>query len=267
MATLMYEHMSLGYKPPSGVRVVLCDPDHELRASLRSVIEADSVLVLVGEARSWADCANDLENLSPELLIVRSGLLPRGWAGSIDQDAFSPVVITLCDADLQPVSSACPYNLFLPASPAAVRASLDRAVAEIYDRKLKQLLDLVTRYVAGSASVRPYQSVISVDSEGRNIEVRTESIISITAARKCVSIQSLSGRFTLRKPIHQVATELDPSAFIRIHRSIIVNRRHVHRQILLGRKLSEVILVDGSRYPVGANYRETTADQLKSKSQ
>jgi two-component system LytT family response regulator len=248
-----------------GIRVVLCDPNDEARAALRAIIDGDSLLVVVAESRDWATCETDLEDLVPELLIVRDGLVPLQWSIRMAEDAFAPLVIRLKKSGEAPALACSSNELPLPIDPNMVRTSLDRAVAEIYDRKAKQLLYLVGRYVEASKSALTHDSAITIERDGVRESVDTDTIMAVVAARKCVALHTSSGRSMLREPIRQLATKLDPACFVRIHRSIIINLRHLdHRSV--SDKCSYIVLTDGTRYPVGRNYRQNLATLLRNAS-
>jgi DNA-binding LytR/AlgR family response regulator len=265
MAAATYEIEAGSRQKLRGMRVVVCDPDQQVRASLRAAIEADSSLVLAAEACSWAECEIDLAFALPELLIVRSSMLPRGWGCNSRQDGSFPVVILLHDAATQPASGEDYGRMPLPIDPRTSGPALNCAVAEIYRRKTMQLSDLLSHYMAGLGEVRRYPSTIAVERDAMSIELPTESILAVVAARKSVRIYSARGSFLLRKPIHQLAEELDPSLFVRIHRSIIVNLNHLDASALAEDRSSHVVLSDGTRYPIGLNYRESIARLLISR--
>jgi len=263
MATAMCARESTAGGQLGGIWVVLCDPEHDVRARVRSAIERDPMLHLVGESGIWRECETHLDTLLPDLLIVRSNLLPFDWSRRVEDDLFSPVVITLRERRPQLLGLLPGNDLTLPAEPEAIRKFLNKAVMDIYDRKVKQLLDLVSRYVDGSGALHSYPSVIAVERDGQSTDLATEAILSITAARKCVSIESTSGRFLLREPIHQLAARLDPSIFLRIHRSIIINCRYIDSSASLEGKC-QIVLKDGSKHPVGPNHRGVVAGILES---
>ncbi len=251
----------------AGIRVAVCEPNSAIRAQLRAVIDSDPLLILAGESHSWADCEACLEEMVPELLIARSDLIPSDWRSRIDRDSFLPVVISLRPTTTFPNGGRRYNDLRVPAEPPIIKTSLDRAVRDVYERKAKQLLYLVDRYVAGSQWLSPYKTFLQVERDGNRIDLYTDSIVSIVAARKHVSIHSTNGHFMLREPIHQIASRLDPGFFVRIHRSIIINLRQIDRSMLLTAQSSEVFLSDGSRYRVGPNYREALADALRLRQQ
>lgn len=251
----MYASSPIASGYVGGIRVVLCEPVDEVRAVLRSVIESDSLLLVAAESRDWASCLADVEDFVPELLIVRRSLVPWEWKDRNTQDPFGPVVITLQEGSNSSVIYFPSRSLALPIDPDAVIQSLDQAVAEVYSRKAKQLHYLVRQYVSASPRPLAYEAVLKAECEGRMVEVRAETIMAIVAAKKCVVLHTRSGTTLMREPIYRVATRLDPSVFIRIHRSVIINRDHLERWSA-NDKSSHLVLTDGSRYPIGRNYRD-----------
>ncbi len=246
----------------TGIRVALCEPDSSIRQQISAAIDSDPLLILAAESQSWSECEACLDSVVPELLIVRSELLPSAW-GNRGSDHFQPVLIPLRTTLTFPKAEQ--NDLRVPADPQSIKATLDRAVCDIYDRKAKQLLFLVDHYVAGSRALATFKSFLQAECEGHPIDVRSDSITSIVAARKHVLINSVTGQFLLREPIHRVADDLDPAFFIRIHRSIIVNLHHIDPSRTSPTNPYQVILSDGSRYRVGPNYREALAAALRRK--
>jgi two-component system LytT family response regulator len=240
--------------------VILCEPDHLVRKQVRLFIESDPLLTLAAECADWAECEVELDELLPELLIARAELIPAEWVAGNDN---FPVVILLRNGDNATSISPQHNALAVPVGSDAVKRSLNQAIRDIYDRKAKQLLYLVDRYVSGSASASNYRSAVRVERDGRPFDLHISKVLSIVAARKCVSVHSVNGNFMLREPIHLVAERLDPRSFIRIHRSIIINCQHLDRTAPPDARSSHVVLTDGSRYPVGASYREALENAMQ----
>jgi hypothetical protein len=246
-----------------GIRVVVCDPEEQVRAALQEMISVDSVLVLASAICSWQECEADLDSLLPELLIVRSDLLPVGCSARFEQDTGFPVLLVVRPPSNRGPTAVNSADLQLPLNPETARRSLDHAVVQIYNRKAKQLSALVSHYIAGLAELRAYRSAVTVERDGKSWDVSTRSILAIMAARKSVCIDSLSGRFILRKPIYQVATDLDPSMFVRISRSIIINRYFLDCRATLADKVCHAVLMDGSKHVVGLDYRDSITRILR----
>ena len=255
----MFPLPPIATRPAAGIRVILCEPDQKLRARLRWFIANDPLLILAAEPRDWVECAPALEELIPELLIINTELIPADWPAVEEHDNFAPMVIT--SGKRYPATASSHIHLDATAADAeSIRSALDRAVKEVYNRKATELLYLVNRYVTASEPFAAYDSDIKVERDGETLDLGTDKIMAVVAARKCVSIHSTDGTFLLREPIHLVASRLDPAMFIRIHRSVIINSSHLdYRESARGKGLYAV-LVDGTRYPVGPNYRDAVAD-------
>lgn len=250
-------------KHVGGIRVVVCDPDDAVRAQLRAVMEFDPLLTVVAESGDWRACYLDVDNLVPELLIIRAELLPRDWVDANAQDTFAPLVLPLKERSETSAGLGASLHLAVPIAPEAARKSLNHAITEIYDRKAKQLLYLVGRYVAGANSATAYEPVLRVDCDGLREEVRTDTIIAVLAARKCVILHTLDGQSMLHEPMHRVVDKLDPAVFVRIHRSVVINCNRLDRAATAIDKPSQIVMQDGSQYPVGRNYRQALAAHLQ----
>ena len=239
---------------------MLCEPDAKLRAQLRWFIADDPALVLAAEAHGWAECEAVLDDIVPELLIIGANLLPSDWGRRVEHESFSPLVVSLGRQGGANASSHIHLDISTPPDGETIRRLLDRAVREIYDRKTRELLYLVNRYVEASGADSAYRTTIKVEREGQFVELETEKIMAVVAARKCVSIHSREGTFLLREPIHLVASTLDPAMFIRIHRSVIINARYLDFRENASARGAYAVLIDGTRYPIGPNFREAIAD-------
>jgi hypothetical protein len=230
-----------------------------VRAGLKRIIEPDPLLMVAGEAGDWLACETAVENLVPELLIVRAGLIPEEWAARSAEDTFAPIVLPISGSE---TLAGKGNELGLPVEPNVIRNALNRALTEIYDRKAKQLLYLVGHYVAASEISHRYESTIKVEQEQTNVDVPVEAVIAVIAARKHVIVQTSSGNALLREPIHRVVETLDPAIFVRIHRSVVVNFNHLDLRSITT-KSSHVVMKNGSRYPIGRNYRGELAACLE----
>ncbi len=260
MATQICTHASIGSRNQGSIRVVICDRDAIVRAQLRALIDLDSMLAVVAECSDWAQCQAEIDELGPDLLIARSDLLPAERLHQYQQDCFAPILVTLRDAADATFGGRRSDFLAVPADAAVIQRALDQAVSRVYDRKAKQLLHLVSRYVTGSPASNGYRLVIQVERGGERFELDVSQVMSVVAARKHVVVHTMVGDFTVREPIRSLADKLDPRNFVRIHRSIIVNRRHVKSTASAESGSNLVTLSDGSQHPVGPNYRDALAD-------
>ena len=68
---------------------------------------------------------------------------------------------------------------------------------------------------------------IAIKSKGRIIFVDPNDVVTVQAQGNYVLLQCKSGDSLLRESISVIADKLEPCGFIRIHRSVLVNRSFV----------------------------------------
>jgi two-component system LytT family response regulator len=72
------------------------------------------------------------------------------------------------------------------------------------------------------------------------IPLRSADVIRLEAADDFVHVYTSGRRYRMGIPLHQIEQRLDPSQFIRVHRSHVVNIDHV----------ATLVPYDGSRFQV-----------------
>jgi DNA-binding LytR/AlgR family response regulator len=136
---------------------------------------------------------------------------------------------------------------------------------EIYLRKANQLSCLLDRYFAGVASFN-YVSTLRVDRDGATLDVPVEHIHALEASGNYVRLYAASGTYELRETISGLSARLEPSIFVRVHRSYVVNLHHVTLSRLEDSS-PQITLSSGKTVPIGPNFRadisRLLADRLK----
>jgi len=220
------------------------------------------MLSVLAEPRSWGECEKSFEDLVPELLIARAEMIPEDSYQEHSHTTL-PLIIDLTGKAERGIHLLPSDPQYMPPDPDSLKRLLDQAVKNVYECKVRQLFWLIDRYVAGLQSKSEFASALKVVGECGVVDLNVESITSVVAARKHVTINSTAGRYMLREPIHRLASQLDPTAFVRIHRSVIINSRQLDHAKSMSEHLPQAVLLDGSRYPVGPNYRDAFANLMK----
>jgi two-component system, LytTR family, response regulator len=109
-------------------------------------------------------------------------------------------------------------------------------------------------------AARPARFVVKRD--GRSIFIDADDVTWIEAERNDVRLHTQRGRFTHHEPISRVETRLDPSRFVRVHRSSIVNVEHIAELQPWFRGDAILILKDGARVTLSRTYRPRLAALL-----
>jgi two-component system LytT family response regulator len=238
-----------------GMRVVSFDPSAEVHVTLRSTVEADPDFILVGESREWDECEVLLDRFVPELLLANVRQVPPQFLENLSSSTF-PVLVGLQATDWGE-AGAKPYGILsTPLDPMCVHNLLDQVRSEICRRKADELAALLRRYMACVARCEQYLAKLRVENGEQTEMIDLERILSFSADGNYIRIHTKDRTFEIRETMTGISAKLDPSRFVRVHRSFIVNLSQVRSVISREGSATFVILSNGVEVPVGPNYRD-----------
>ena len=247
----------------SGMRVVLLDRDSAVRTKMRAAIDSDAAFVLVGESHEWSDCQALLDRFIPELVLARVSQLPSQFVEALSTADFPVLVGLLSESNGLITPDGLYDTLQVPPEPEHVRGLLARVRREIHRRQADELCLLVERYVACATKGGPqHPSELQVEDEGQPQEIPVEHVLLIVADGNYVRVHANSRTYVIRDTLTGIAAKLDPSRFVRVHRSFVVNLSHVSN--LTTKDVPSVVeLSNRMEVPIGPNYREEFASIIR----
>jgi DNA-binding LytR/AlgR family response regulator len=227
-------------------RAVLADDERLMREQLRArLAEVWPELQIVAEARNGQEAVDLVNQHRPELVLLdirMPGLTGVEAARAIAQmpvadDELLPEVVFITAYDQYAVQAfeqgAVDYVL-KPAERERLQLTVRRLQARLAQRgsndapahapPLQQLLhQLATQMGQAPSYLRWIQA--SVGSSIQMIPV--EDVLFFVSDEKYTRVQTAQIEALIRKPIKELVDELDPQRFWQIHRSTLVNTRHI----------------------------------------
>ena len=253
------------------IKALIVDDEKLARAAVRSLLEKDSDVVVVGEAVDGIEARQLVALLKPELLFLdvqmpgQDGLALLGGIPPAER----PQIIFTTAFD-QHALRAFEFHavdfLVKPFSDARFREALDRAKSRLRGcdiqeatRAVNFLMGHLAKAKADLRQALPDPSagrlVVKIDGEVHFIE--QGDIRWIEGQKDFVRIHTGAGRLLARATLQSLLAKLDASRFIRIHKSTIVNLTYVRRLRPLFTRSLGVELADGTVRSVGRGYRAT----------
>lgn len=238
-------------------RVLIVDDEPLARDTARLVLAADPQVEIVGMC-SGIHAAAQIAELAPALV-----LLDVQMPGVDGFDVIAQVGL-----------AAMPAVVFVTAyDEYAVRAfevhAIDYVLKPYDDRRLLSALVRAKQRIAERA---PLAALFADHPRTlRRIAVRDRDKITfldpndvdcVEAADDCVEIHVGQTVHILRERISEIATQLDPARFARIHRSTIVNLDRVRELHPLVRGDALVVLEGGATFRVSRNRRDDLQARL-----
>ncbi len=215
---------------------LLVDDEPLAREGLRTLLSRDPEITAIHEARDGREAAAAIEGLRPDLVFLdvhmpeTSGLEVIEQLGAKmpavvfvtahDRYAIDAFEINAVDYLLKPFTAERFASALLRAK-ARLRASRMRPPpAEQIDRRILSLLETI-------ASPRRFLERVAVRSAGKVIFIDVDDVQWIKAAENYAELAVGRKVHLLHVTMNALERSLDPEVFQRIHRSIIVNVRHI----------------------------------------
>lgn len=258
----------------SPLRVLTIDDEPLALRRLAVALERIPDVVHVGAASGRADAIRQMAECKPEVLLLdikmRDGTgfdvidaLPRDSAPSvIFVTAFDDYATRAFDV------SAIDYVL-KPVGFERLRTALDKArhalATRDADERIAELRDVVEtlRAEAHTAPVPRYESEFWVRRGVTDfVRVPVDTIDWISAEDDYVCFHAEGRHHLLRETISGMVGRLDPTRFVRIHRSTIVRSAAIAEVKRTGVATQEVVLMTGERLRVGRVHARTLRRML-----
>jgi two-component system response regulator AlgR len=235
----------------SALRTLIVD-DEPLAVERMQVICAslDEVSV-VGTAADGSSALRLIEALSPDLLlldIAMPALSGMGLARSLEGLAVRPAIVFCTAFDQHAVAAfevaACDY-LLKPITPERLAKAVGRA-REAIRRPPSQSMNASAREEWLQELWAPHRAEM--------IRIAATRIDRIEAERDYMRLHVGARSYLVHQTIAEFERKLDPSLFIRLHRSVIVRRDFIAGLSHDGRGAWQASLLDQSRVRIGRTY-------------
>jgi two-component system LytT family response regulator len=268
------------------IRTAICDDEPDAREGLLDLVRADRDVEVVGEARDGVEAVSLVATARPELLFLDIQMPALDGFGALDVLArtiapeHQPVIVFVTAYDayaLQAFEVHALDYLLQPFSDArfaeTLRVAKDRVRqrrAGVLGRQLASLLlDGQTTDVPASdrptAASGPETTLSPPSRYLERIQVRVAQKVYFVPVEEIDWIEAddyyaklhVGGRsYLLREPLSQLATELDPQRFVRVHRSAIVNVQRVKLLQPYFGGAHVITLRDGTQVPLSRSRRD-----------
>jgi two-component system LytT family response regulator len=239
------------------LRTLIADDEPLARERLRFLLSGDEEIQVVAECRNGREVLAAVKESPIDLLFLDIQMPGRGGFEVIDQidAARMPITVFVTAHNNYAVRAFEVHALDYLTKPVEAKRMQD-TVARVKERFASQraLLTqeqlravLATLETGGAGPRQEYPLRFLVPNGTRDSFVNVGDIDWIEAADYYCCLHVGAKSLMLRETIKQLARTLDPSKFVRIHRSVIVNVGRVSEICREGRGEGAVVLANGQR--------------------
>lgn len=252
---------------PNAIRTLIVDDEPLGRERIRMLLSGDPEIEIVGECSDGRQAVESIKRSKPHLVyldVQMPGMDGFAVLQAVAPDAM-PIVIFVTAYDRYAVQAfevhALDY-LLKSFDRERFQTALRRAKDQIRQSRDGLLGERLTGLLEDLQAREKRLTRLIVRSAGRISFVRVEEIDWLEAADNYVRIHVNRESYLIRETLQSLEGRLDPSKFLRIHRSTVVNFDRIKEMQPLFHGDYLVRLQDGTELTLTRNYKEKLATAL-----
>lgn len=249
------------------IRALIIDDEPLARARLRTLLTDESDMEVVGECGDGLEAVAAIQDLEPDLLFLDVQMPTLDGFGvleAVEPDKLPSVVfVTAYDRyALRAFEVHALDYLLKPFDRERFHKALERVRAELERTGKAQANQRLLALLEDQKSNRPSLERLLIKTSGRVFFLCTQEIDWIEAAGNYVRLHVGNEAHLLRETMNGLEARLDPSRFLRIHRSTIVNVDRIQELQAWFHGDYIVILRDGRQLTLSRGYRQRVQDRF-----
>jgi two-component system LytT family response regulator len=240
------------------MKVLIVDDEPLAREGMLMLLREEPAVTAVTQARNGSEAVSMIRADRPDLVLLdvqmpqmdgfdvlkeigAERMPPVIFVTAHDQYAIKAFEVNAIDYLLKPVTrERCSQALV------RVRERISSGTDNQHVMSLLQQLAAPPRYLQR----------VALRSAGKTTFVNIEDVLFVQAAENYVQLNLKASRHLLHVPIATLEASLDPQDFLRIHRSTIVNVRHVRELETSAHGEYIVVLQGGMKLQSSRSYHE-----------
>jgi two-component system LytT family response regulator len=228
------------------IRAVIVDDEPLARQIVREYLTADEDLEVVAECANGFEAVKAVSAHDPDVVFLDIQMPKLDGFEVVTLLDRSPVIVFVTAHDEYALRAfevhALDY-LLKPFSEARFRAVLQRVRAQLAVRERTPVASMNLRS-------KPLQRVVVRGDDGTIEVIPAARIDYIEADDDAIAIVTAGRKLRKQQPIGELAAELDPDRFVRIHRSYLLNIERLEKLELYAKDSRIALLRDGTKLPV-----------------
>jgi two-component system LytT family response regulator len=238
-------------------RALVVDDEPLARKRLRELLDGFKDIECVGEAVDGASAVKAIDALRPDLVFLDVEMPEGTGLDVLKQISHEPAVIFTTAYDRYAVTAfelqAVDY-LLKPFGHERLARALERVIPNGEDNVSR------ARAALAEPSDKPLDRIL-VRDRGRLVPVAVRDIVRLEAGDDYTSVHTKGRVYLVYLALQDFERMLDPSKYLRIHRSHVVNMDHVAQFTPAEGGRFELEMADGTRLPVSRAYAKVLRDR------
>lgn len=239
------------------ITALIVDDEPLARKRIRRLLSDETDLTIVGEAASGEEALRIIDEQAPQLMFLDVQMPHMDGFEVVRRipEESRPLIVFVTAYQqyaLDAFRAAAVQYLLKPLEREPLRLALTRVRELVAARSNPPLTAFLERVQQTTA----FMQHVAVKSKGRVQLISVDAIDWFESAGNYVRLHVGSERFLLRQTMHGLEQKLDPTHFVRIHRTTIVNVQRIGDIRAASHGDHIVVLHDGTQLQMSRAYRE-----------
>ncbi|MGL1957390.1 MAG: response regulator transcription factor [Colwellia sp.] len=254
------------------LRTIIAEDEHYLRQELANRLKAHPRIELICECKNGVEAVEAITRLTPDLVFldimmpglngfdvihaIQSDIMPEViFATAFDHYAIKAFDVQAIDYLVKPYS-----HLRLNQS---VNNVISRKGTHNNNKSKQNLVDISARlsnteiHPPSFDKTKSWYNELIIESKTPAIIIKTIDIAWVDAAGDYMCVHANNETYIMRCTMKKLINMLDPSIFLRIHRSTIINLHHVKKMVPLQKGDYQIDLNDVTRVRLSRSYNDS----------
>lgn len=239
-------------------RLLVVEDDPGMRAAVRSFIDVEPDIEIVGEVNSATEALESVRRFAPDVVLLETELPEGNGIDLVERygvDRFPPTILVV--EDERDAADAFRVNavdcIVKPFTHQRFKTTLERVRQHFRRQDDLRFFPRTASPAPDSQEARRFSPRLWIrtrgQSRGQVLVVSVEDIEWIEAQARYSCAHTREGDHPLLESISEIEARLDPSRFARVHRSAIVNLDRVV-EVVSTRNTRILVLQNGTRVPL-----------------
>lgn len=245
------------------IATVVVDDEPLARRRLLHLLRKVHGINVVGTFGSAVEAASQANEVAPQLLLL---------------DIRMPELDGFELLDTLAARGITPYVIFVTAHSdrsmdAFAVGAIDYLLKPFDDERFTRAIERARALITSGAALKPVpdppqrslesgRTRLLLTEHGKVVVLSIRDIEFVQAAAKHVKIYAAGRCYSFRQSLRELESRLDPTCFVRVHRSVIVNVEYIAEMHTMFHGDYELILKRGTRLTLSRRYRERLAPLL-----
>ncbi len=255
-------------KTDQSISALIVDDEPLSRHGLREILDSEKNISVIGEAHDGEEAVHQILKHHPDVVFLDIQM-PEMNGFEVLKNIPSgklPLIVFVTAYDefaIKAFSTNALDYILKPYDPERVRSSLHRVKEMIRMKSTVTYSERMMEVLKSFQNAQKYPDRFSIRSAGKIYFVSSHEIVWIEAAADYIHLHTKNGKHITRETISSIEKQLDPSKFVRIHRSYIVSFDHIRELDPMHHGEYIALLSDGAKLTVSRTYKEKHSYFLK----